>query len=62
MNKNSQILDDYLPVEQLPDIVQPHWAQGKGYTCLAVIDNAGAWRDFYSGEELPGIISVFATE
>jgi hypothetical protein len=61
MYKNSQILDDY-PVQQLPDITQPHWVQCKSRRYLAFIDNDGKWRAFYTGKELPEVVSVFVTD
>jgi hypothetical protein len=54
-------LDVCLPAGQLPEAGRRYWVQCSGYRCLAVIDEAGLWKAFYGGEELPDVIKVVDT-
>lgn len=39
---------------------RPVLVECEGFRCLAVLDRAEGWKDYYSRESLPGVIEVVA--
>ncbi|MGD1088765.1 MAG: hypothetical protein ABR955_08590 [Verrucomicrobiota bacterium] len=59
MNEKGQVLSDYLPSGQLPEIGVPYWVQCYNFRCMAIFDRKGKWKSLFTDEELSDVINVF---
>ena len=59
MKNRIQLLAKKCPVSGLdPNHKDLVWVQCKEYKCLAYLDEAGKWINFYTGKKLTGFVKI----